>query len=409
MTPSSFFAFYHSFKKLDGLFFWGATLGSIFISFIIYYLHDPWTTDLGSHAHVIASETILWQPIYFFYSLVINSLIGFSGDGIQAYKAMIIVLSVWAGLKTFFSLHYSKLDLQKNNHINLFLVFCLTSVGFITLLPIFLPDWYMGKIFPNLWHNPSINFTIPFCITAFFSAVSYLEHYSLKSLLVFGLSCLVILLSKPSFFFCLAPIFPIFCLARYRFQTPFWMASLVILIGGSILIWEVFGLYNPLEMLSDASELTPSGSNEASKDASKSGIELGFFVVWRTYTNGLLSLVFSFILSFLLPLTYVICYFREAIYDLKLQFASALMSVAVFIFSFISHTGNSQQHANFSWQNIPASYLLHLVVMIGFLHILKKQNYQFQRRDIVFLGLYGLHFVSGVIYILRLVFWGEYY
>ncbi|GEM_PF-6300752 len=400
---------YHYLRNIGGGWFWLAILGSMVATLLIYHLQNPWKTDFGPHASSVASQTINWKPIYFFYRLIVNILTGYSGDVIQTHKAIIVVLSICAGLKTAFSLYYAKFTFQKDDKEHLFLVICLTSIGFMALLPIFLPNWYIGKIFPNVWHNPSINFTIPFCITAFFSAVSYLENYSLKTLLLFGISCLIILLSKPSFFFCLAPVFPIFCLVRYGFQRPFWMAFGVMCIGGSILLWETFGLYGDSLSPSDKVNAVINTAEASSVETPQSGIEFSFLIFWLHHTDGIIGLAGSFLLSFLLPFFYFIFYFWSAISDLKFRFASALMTIALLIFSFISNIGKSRLHGNFSWQNIPASYLLHLVIMMGFLQILKSQNYHFRKRDIVFLGLYSLHLLSGIAYIIRLVLQGEYY
>ncbi len=385
--------------------FWIIPTIAVIASFIALYMVDPMMPDVGAHAQKIANTPFSWHFLYFFYHLTIQILSGFSENASDVRLAIILMMSAWVGIKSWLSMYYSKYTFQKDNLETLFWVVGIAAVNFITALPILSPEWYLGKIFPNVWHNPSISFTIPFCIIAFYTAVDYLDNYSIKKLILFTVSCFIILLSKPSFFFCLAPAFLIFCLVRYKFSFPFWMALASVCVGMTILIIELFDMY-PIDNQKVEPILQQTSSPQSK--ISNTNIAIGVLVVWKAWVKSYTNMAISCAVSFLVPIGYLILYPKQSIYNRNFMFACCLMVLSLLIFSIFYHTDQSLGHGNFYWQNIPASYLLHLVVITNFLTHFKLKSYRLDWKNIVFMLIYSMYVLSGLMYLFRLAWWDNY-
>lgn len=397
----------HIFKDIPplstfiGLAYWTIFLLLVVISSLIFYFINDIQTDISDHVQVISERMFYDQILYFFYYMTIQLMSGFSDDPEKIRISILTMLSFWVGLKMALSFYYSGFKLKDNFLESIGILLLITSVVILTPLPVLLPGWYLGKIFPNVWHNPSINFTIPFCIIAFFSAIKYLRSYNLSYILSYTISCIIIIMSKPSFFFCLAPVFPCFCLQKYHFSRPFWIALFATALCAVPLFLEIFSMYILPAHKTISTTIQPT-TTEPTR------IAFGFFEVALRWTGSYKNVALNLLVSSVMPATYIVLYFRAVSKNIQLLFAISLMTVGVLISSFLHHTGLSLSHGNFYWQNVPAAYLLYLSLLIDFIVRWQHKLYRVSWREVVFFLMYGLHVASGIFYIYRIVFMGYY-
>ncbi len=386
------------------------TGGMVFLHLLIYYLQNPKNTDLQDHiARIAFTKGLPTNPslVYTFYDSCVGLLSGFSDQAKRVRWALISVLGLALGAKYFFSVTYA----HKTNPKIPFLILSISAIiaNFIVLLPIFLPKWYLGKIFPNIWHNPTINFSLPFSVVAFFSVFFYLEKPKNSYLLLFFLSSIALITSKPSFLFCLIPIFPLFAFYQYPFRKEFYWATGLSLFFFLLLLYQANAIFfswflpNPVQ---NTQLITAEIPQTVSVE---SGIEFGFFKLLLHFSDGAIGAVANLLLSLLFPLCYLILYFNHVKRDKLFLLATAIMFMGLFIYFFITQKGKYFFHGNFYWQTIPASYLWHWVSLIGFLGIWQKQNFRVSWREIAFLSLLLCYFLSGMFYLYRVVFEGNYH
>lgn len=241
-------------------------------------------------------------------------------------------------------------------------------------------QFYLGQIPPNVWHNSTTIFLMPFALMLFW--LSYRQILEPKKTRILPITILSILnlIIKPSFYFVFAFIYPLMLLRFIGIKKEFWLNLLPIIIGSTILAGEYYYIYKVIGPV-----------------LGTSSIAIRPFVVWSHYSS---NIIFSIIASTLFPLVYLIFNWKTIFRDVLLGYAMLLYLVSILLFSTLTEIGQRQYAENFAWQYIICNYILFMVVSIRFIQqvvSIAKVNWP----NKLVLTSFLLHVLSGVLYLIK--------
>jgi hypothetical protein len=249
----------------------------------------------------------------------------------------------------------------------------LVSVVLAFVLPF--PNWwegdrYVGLVTPNVWHNPTGVFAMPFALGLFMAAVRLLDRLTPGQAALTGLASVLSLLAKPLYFLAFAPAFVLTLLSevrRMRLAAAARILVLALLPPGFVLLAQYRWL---------------------TTDTSVSFLP---FEVWRGYVRG--NYVGAVLLGIAFPLTVFLLYPLQANGDRKLILAWVALQFGVVMQICFVENGVRALNDNFGWAMIYADHVL-FVASAAFLFD--------QRRDWrrwICLGVLALHGLSGIQYL----------
>ncbi len=241
----------------------------------------------------------------------------------------------------------------------------------------YIPQIYMGQINPNVLHNPTALFAAPFALLVFLEGMRYLDAPGLKVALAVSVWSGLCVLAKPNYVLAFLPCFALAVgLVAYRkwrrdrrVMTPeIAYFALAVVLPVAAFSWQLLWKMEQNEFL-----LAP-------------------FRAWRFMMSR--NIPASILLGTAFPAAVVACFPRGVLYDRRLLFAWAVLSVAVVQFALFSELAR-ESHANFYWGLIPADYIL----------FMESCRFLAGRPARLRVGLcysvFGLHVVSGLIYLTR--------
>jgi hypothetical protein len=248
-----------------------------------------------------------------------------------------------------------------------------------------LPAVYRGQLAPNVWHNPTGIFAMPFCLLLFILGLRALQSERTGSMVAVGAVMFLAVLAKPNYVMAFAPCFAVAAVIN-RMQA---------IRAGRLSIQDTLGqalvAFGPaLFVLWRQYRHTYGGDGP---DAS--GVAFAPFVVWSGLTR---YIPVSIMLGIAFPLTVVALYWREVRQDSVLVFAWSVMIVAILQFALLIETGERADHGNFGWAAILANQIL-FIACCDFLLRQPASN----ARSAAFLVL-ALHVVSGSLCLARCLF-----
>ena len=205
--------------------------------FSLLYLSD---TDIPIHARIakemLEGGNVLSGNFLLYLLLNIGSL--FTGNGISIAVSLIIILSLSETAKYVITREVFKkitnANISKLCAASLLLVYVIPLLCFLKPFGIFQShvNMYLGYLVPNVWHNSTIIFMMPFSMGLYFLSVKQLREFSVKRNIYMILLSVVCVLVKPSFFFIFVVVWLVMAFWRYKFMKEFWLSILPILAGG---------------------------------------------------------------------------------------------------------------------------------------------------------------------------------
>lgn len=369
-----------------------------FYSLIFY--KGIWT-DLQGHIYQLQEmlEGRLIRANFIYYLLIY--LVGLGQNNFYVLgAASIIVVSFAMVAKYRAAVHYFEWPLHPGSQYTLFAIIGAFLLVFASNLPG--PDHYfLGQINPNVWHNSTTILLMPVAIILFTRSYQFFaigEPNRREAWILTGLAVLSILI-KPSFFFCFAPVFPLFVLMRFGVKRSFWWAMLPVVIGGIVLAGQYYLIFR----------LSPSLPDAVATEAS--GVQIAPFLVWGASTS---NYIWSLISSLLFPLTFLICFPQFIQKTSASTYAWVLFLVAMVIFILVAETGDRALHGNFAWQAVVCSFMLFMVTVRDLLKLIPMLqgdplNKVIGWRVKVCLAVFLLHVIAGVVYLGKILITGSYY
>lgn len=355
-------------------------------------------TDIQAHIEFIQMiQSGTTPPPNFLFYFIVFLFSFFSSSTTVLLQSAVVVLSLSILLKFYFSLKVlsvksisSTNGLFQNSRLPpLFIAMLCLSFAIPNPFNIF---YYLGQTPPNIWHNSTIIFLMPFAILLFWQSVNYVQNPSKKLLLNLCLLVFLNAIIKPSFIMVFVPAFSFISLLKNKFSKTFFI-SLIPSIFATVLILLQFLLVFILE------------ENSIYEKAEKTSVLISPFEVWSYFSR---YIPLSILVSVAFPLAVSIVYFKKLKHQLMFQYSWLCYFIAITIFALLVEAGPRKLHLNFSWQNIVCCYILFLVTGKYWIQYIQERNKLF-KADFFILGIFILHFLSGLAYILRLFLRNTYY
>ena len=268
------------------------------------------------------------------------------------------------------------------------------SAGFLALLALLsfafsLPanSMYIGQLPPNVFHNSTIVYLMPFALVLFWFSAQYLRTADDRSLLGVALGGVLNVAAKPSFVFPLLVVFPLLALRRFRITPAMWKAA-----GACALI--VLALFIQYLYIYKGGATEKIYASAGFGGEATSHVRIDPFRVWSHFSP---NIPLSILVSLVFPLVAFAIYRRELMaYDL-FRYAAALMGVSLVIFALLKETGVREFQGNFAWQAMVCNYMLFLVILIRLwaLGVFDRLT----RRSAAVVTTFGAHVVAGAAFL----------
>jgi hypothetical protein len=235
---------------------------------------------------------------------------------------------------------------------------------------------------PNVWHNPTGVFAMPFALLLFVVGWRALEAPGTATLALTGAATVLSLLAKPNYVLAFAPCFGVAAaVALYRAVR----ARRLTVPGATVAVLAALG--PPLAVL-----VFQYRSAFGADAGEPGGVIFAPWAAWRQLTDNIPA---SLLLGIAFPVAVLGLYLRQVAGDKRLVLAWAVMAVAVGEYALLAESGSRFQFNNFGWGPMLADQVL-FVASCGFL----LRQPASRRRQIAFAVL-GLHVASGLLCLAR--------
>jgi hypothetical protein len=343
-------------------------------------------SDLRQHVRIVqkllAEESFPVPPLYYFS---IWAVAGFSAKSILLYPAAILVLTFSVLFKQAIT---EKILLEFNASVSKQIIGWLT-IALIFTMPFTISERiYLGKITPNVWHNSTTIFLMPFAIMLWYYSYKFLERADKKLFIPISFLIIINLLAKPSYLFVFFVAFPIASFIRYRFNKIFFYSVIPIAIGLTLLYLENKMIFHSQQF------------NVGNADL---GFEIAPFKVWKHYSK---IIPLDLLLSFIFPISVIVLCWKNIRSDRLFWYTISQLFIALLILALFSETGRRWYHGNFFWQAYVVSYLVYLYSLIKYLQFgWPAKN---SRRTIP-LVLIIMHVGFGITYMVKMIVTGKFH
>lgn len=383
-----------------------ATIVVFAIAFIIFasFLLFSVSTDIQRHAQWVSDVVhgLRTSDPNFLYPLSIYLFSFFSKEYIPLYFGSVLVLSIAVSTKYLLSLNFivdtvAKSDTRSNileeKQRDLLAMIASGMLIFVFCVPLTMllgGHIYLTNFPPNVWHNPTTIFVMPFVILLFWESYKQIRTNANSRIGIITVLSIANVLSKPSFFFVFCIVYPIFLLLRYQFKKEFWLNLIPVMLGAILVLAEYYFLY---------------GFSRVGR-----GVGISLFEVWSYYSP---SIPLAFAGSVFFPLVFIIFYWKDLLKNDLFKYSASLFVVAVIMFSALIETGDRRYDGNFGWQYIITNYILYLTITKVYLKKLIENNQSGTReiisivrasnwKDKVLFFVFTYQFLLGVYYVLQL-------
>jgi hypothetical protein len=380
----------------------------VFLFFAAYYfiiLYLRVSTDIQAHAAIAYSFAVNNDKLTpnFLYFILVALFSGFSNYYPLYYVASIILLAGAITAKFLLNDRYlKKYGLVTGNKLlsftlafTMLFVFALPGLNFFQV-----KDFYLGQLVPNVWHNSTVIFLMPFAILLFFKSYELLFLNSAvpnkKLLIQVAVLIIINVLIKPSFLFTLLPsVFIFFCYRKWFLAGSHNKLGhlLPYIFGLLFIVLEYYIIYR----LNYTSSVTGTGS-ESSK------VILAPFKVWRHFSS---SMVIAVITSLFFPLVYLAVSKGQVMKNTIVQFAVVNFVTGLSIWILFAEQGGRMFHGNFFWQVVVACYLLFFSLLLHFAQEVKLNKISYQKQWIIGVT-FLLHFIWGAFYWFKIIIFNGY-
>jgi len=382
------------FNKKIGIF-------DIIVLVILLYLFYNFTftiqTDIQLHAQFIKDYAYGNKPfqVNFLYYFVVYALTFFSSKTSALHVMSVYVLtaatfSKYCIVKRLFIHNISTITVKTATLTSFILLFCFS----LPILYFILDYFYLLTFPPNIWHNSTTIFVLPFSILLFWISIKQLEVNNTKNLYYICFLIILNVLIKPSFLFVYLIVYPFFLVLKYSFfKKNFWINLIPIFVALLLIFVEYYLIF-----LSNA-ENKPS-----------SAVIIDFFYFYKNWSKGFnvyISLFIALFSSLLFPLVTIL----KNKYLLKKEmilFSIVAVIISILISVSVRETGIREKDGNFLWQTFICVYLLFFSCCFELFASINKNENLFKKHKLEFTIL-GLHFVSGIIYLINIFITNVYF
>ncbi len=250
--------------------------------------------------------------------------------------------------------------------------------------------YYLLSSPPNVWHNSTTIFAMPFVVLLFWLSWKQLQIFSGQRMVWIGILIVLNVLIKPSFLFVYLIIYPILLLKKFKFSKLFWINIIPLIIASLLIITEYYLIYL---------------GNESTD---KNSVEINFFFFIKTWAAGenVLLVLFLAILSSLLFPIVVLLKNRSLLKSDMVQFAVACCVLSLIIANTFSESGTRVNDGNFLWQSIMSSFLLFFVCIFQVAKLASSKGWKSVYLEV---SVLGLHVAAGILYFSKIILTDSYF
>lgn len=276
------------------------------------------------------------------------------------------------------------------------------SLGFVCSLPT--ADWWVrgyyiaGQPSPNYWMNGTLAVSYPFAIALFWQSYRQLLKPSSAWWRWQLLLIVLLALSKPSYLFVFGLVYPVFLLTRHYRNRGVWPAHLAPLaFAGIVLAIEYYLVF-----------IHPQSVYVRDFNQGRaSGALISLFEVWRIYSS---NIPVSVLAAVVFPLSVAMSYWTELRRRLLFWYAWAGFGVSLAISAAFMQAGAEYYNWSFRFQQYVAAYLLFLVSVLFVREKLRRNGYRLKGAKMWWnVGVFVLHFISGLVYLAKIWWTMSYY
>jgi len=377
----------------------------IFSVVLFYLIINLSFSDIKDHLkHVvnINNDSSTYPPNFLYYFLA-NLFSGFTNNFQLLTFSAIFILALSVTFK-YEVTKYIIRDFSNQKSIvitnNQIILFALSLLFFFSIPDhyslLHLKHLYSSRFPPQVWHNSTTIFVFPFALLLFWKQYKFMTFNFInkkKQLLIISLLIIINVFIKPSFLFVFIPITGLFILNNFwkkGIKTMF-IYALPSIIGGGLILLSYILIYH-----------LQTGSMHSQNSGIYISAPFEIFFLWipKWY------LPISLLMSFIFPIIFFMLY-TNFIKDKLVKYGLSILFLSILISAFIMEEGPRRTHGNFIWQNYIAVYIIELITTLFFISIyfLKNQN---KIKLKVLKIIFALHILSGIAYIMKIIYTGDY-
>jgi hypothetical protein len=248
-----------------------------------------------------------------------------------------------------------------------------------------IPVTYRGQVSPNVWHNPTAIFAMPFALWLFLLAIQALRDPRTFTMGAMGFVMALNLLAKPNYVLSFAPCLAVAALAVWYQSIRTGRLTLPAAVGQACLAFA------PAIAILSFQFRNAFGAGITGE----SKVVLDPLTSWSKFSHNIPA---SILLGIVFPAAVAALYPRRVIVEPKLLLAWAVLAVALAEFALLAEVGDRSTHGNFHWGAVLADQVL-FVVCTDFL---LRQPASLSRK--LAFAVLGLHVLSGSLYLTRSLF-----
>ena len=367
----------------------------VFFFGVFYFITYCCESDLEAHANMAVKKMQSGQMFSgnFLLYFLMNLFSGFSFELEKVIMANCVLLSIAVIMKyqiVFDYLHqkYSFITASISSF----------SLLFVYIIPLVLPaeyllgyksvGLYLHYFVPNVWHNSTIIFSMPFAIWTYILAIQLLkkqtsgvDNFSFEKCLKMSVVLLISVMIKPSFFF--AFIIPYTLVGFYKYRKnmrKFASILLPVILGFVGIAYQFLTIYDG----HDGSHVIFTLNNLISIE------------YWKLHLPFYIS-------SLILPVTYFVLNFKKCLNDMEFCLVYSMLVISIFIGLLFEETGPRAGHGNFGWQIIVSMWFVYFYIVWNELSSIKKINihnyFKLPQKHKIIVSLYSTMFFFGIIYL----------
>jgi hypothetical protein len=198
---------------------------------------------------------------------------------------------------------------------------------------------YMGQISPNVWHNPTTIFAMPFAVALFRVATRAIEGFTLRVAVELAVVAMLSVLAKPNYALALLP-----CVAVVLALSPHsWIDKLLRLIAAFIL---------PLALLWGQAAVLVGPKGNVGEE-----MLISPFEVWRHFSG---NIPLSALVGIAFPLCIVLAYRGRFAAEAPLKLAWMALGTGVLQYAVLIEGGERVMSGNWAWGMTFADHVLFL-------------------------------------------------